>query len=496
MRTPARLMGAALLAVLLAGCGHQLLWERWQAERAFWQADREVARIFVNPRVARPEDYRRAESAFARIARIFPAEAWVARREPMAREIAEISGRATLALARLAELQGRSAEALSGYRRVIEEWPDYDRLRLDALEHLGDALESNGDGEGAMRAWERMAREFAPLDSARDEVRPAVLEAPLALAVIWEQRGDRARRDSTLVAAELRLESSMRRVSGSSASVALLDAIARGRELRGDVGGALDAWRETLSAGGADTARASRIIQLGERELEAGRADSARVYARWGAEFDGPPRLRALELLARSFERGGEPDSALDVYAGIVSEFPHNDEATAGARYQRALILERLDRWAQARSEFGALCAAQPTHPLALEAWTRVVEHYRKLGESELARIEADHGLAALDLLISTQHDDAVRLRCFEARASVQLADDRVRDAAETLRGLWAAAPVTVAGARLGAEAARRAGADLHDAALAGGLWQILAERSPDPDIRREAGRALGRPVS
>jgi tetratricopeptide (TPR) repeat protein len=487
---------AVLLALVLAGCGNALLWARWKAERAYWQADREVARIFVNPRVARPEDFRRAESAFVRITRAYPADAWVSRPEPMAREVAEISGRSWLALARLAEIQGRTAEALTGYRRVIDGWPDYERLRLDALQHLGSALEATGDREGAMRCWEHMAREFAPVDTARDQARPGVIEAPLTLAGIWDERGEKPRRDSTLAAAERVLESSLSVVSSPPVSVALLDAIARGRQMRGDATGALDAWRRTLALAGPDTARASRILELGERQLAAGRADSAQAYARWGSQFEGRPRLHALELLARSLLKAGQADSALAVYSEVLAEFPHNDDAAANARFQRALILEQLDRWALARSEFGSLFASQPTHPLALEAWTRIVRHYRKLGENELARIEADHGVAALDLLISTQHDEEVRLRCVEARASVQLADDRVRDAADTLRGLWVAAPVTAEGSSLGADAARRAGSGLRDATLASSLWQILLERSPDPETRREAGKALGRPVS
>lgn len=487
---------ALAFALVLTGCGDPLLWARWRAERATWQADREVMRIFVNPRVARPEDFHRAEVAYRAVTRAFPGEEWVSRTEPRAREVAEISGGSTLALARLAELQGRTDEALGGYAQVASDWSGYPRLRLEALDHLGSALEESGRTDDAMLVWETEAREFEPWDAARGELRDAVLESPLRLARVWTDRGQIARRDSTLAGAESRLETSVTEVRDHAAQATLLDAIAQGRRARGDVPGALDAWRRTLAIPGPDSTRARRVLRLGERQLEAGRADSSVIYARWAASLGGPARLPALELQARAFQAASRPDSALGAYGAVMTEFAHDADAAAEARYQRAMVLEQLDRWAQARSELGSLCASQPTHPRALEAWTHVVDHYQKLGEKELARIEADHGVSALDLLISTQHDAELRLRCTEALASVQLADHRVLDASTTLRGLWAAAPVTPEGAALGAATARAAEKELRDAALARGLWQILSERSPDPAVRREAEAALGRPAS
>jgi len=487
---------ALLGALALSGCGDPLLWARWRAERSAWRADREVMRIFVNPRVARPEDFQRAERAFQRVARDFPAASWVDRPEPRARDVAEISGQASLALARLAELQGRTGEALREYARISETWKSYPELRLDALDHLGSALDDSGRTDDALIPWEAAAREFPAWDSTHQEVRVPVLEAPLRLAKIWTSRGQTVRRDSTLVDAERKLEAAVAETRNPGADAMLLDAIAQGRRARGDVSGAIETWRRTLQVPGPDTTRARRILRMGERQLEAGRPDSSIRYSKWAASFEGLARLPALELLADGFRQAGHPDSALDVYAGIMNDFSRDNDASARARYQRAMVLEGMGRWEQARSELSSLCASQPTHPLALESWTHVVEHYQRLGEKELARIEGDHGVAALDMLISTQHDEQLRVRTTEAKAAVQLADLRIADAASTLRKLWAAGPVTMPGAELGAAAARAASTQLHDAALARGLWQILSERSPDADVRREAAGALSHPAA
>jgi tetratricopeptide (TPR) repeat protein len=236
------------------------------------------------------------------------------------------------------------------------------------------------------------------------------------------------------------------------------------------------------------------VLTLGERWLAGGRPDSALRWAEWASEgFGRIARAEALDLAARSEMRAGRPDSALAVWNVILVEFERDPDATASARFSRAEALEATDRWTQARTELSALCAAQPTHPRALDAWVRVVTHYRREGEIELARIEAEHALGTFTLLLTSQHDPGVRRRVGEARVGVLLALGRTREAIEALREVWSGEGVSPAGAILGAQAARNAGSELHDEALARSLWQILAERAPDPEVRREAAAALER---
>ncbi len=485
---------AALLA--LAGCGDAEHRERWRAERASWHAQREVDRILVRPQVAKPSDFARAEAGFRAIVAEFPAARWGAPgARGMTAEIGRISARSAVALARLAELQNRTAEALAGYRSAESAWTAYPDVALEAA-MLAAATRTRIDDPGAPAAWEHLARTYAADDPTTGEPRGAWLEAARQLADGFEAAGRTASRDSVLRAEEQTAERWLGAHAGHPASPLWMDAIAEARSRRGDAAGALAVERGALAQDFrlAAPERLRRILDLGERSLAAGRADSAMTYARWAdREFEGIDRLRPLDLEARAFRVAGERDSALGVYDRILTEFPRREGEAAEARYQRAVLLEELDRWPLARSEYSALFAASPTHPRALQSWQRVILHERAAHQEELARIETEHALGALDQLIAMQHDEGERARTREARIGVLLAAGRTREGIRDLQDLWAAAGVTMTSGPLGETAAHEAETGLHDPALARSLWQILARSSPDRELRGRASAVLAR---
>jgi tetratricopeptide (TPR) repeat protein len=489
-----RALGLALALVVLSGCGDPILWARWRAERRFWQAQREVDRILVSPRIAAPQDFRRAEQAFRAIVVEFPASRWgrpgASRMEV---DVGEISARSALALARLAELQSRGDEAVAGYAAVERDWGLLPELVLEAAVLRAAALERMGRGDEALAGWESISRRFEIVEPARATVRMPVVDAGLRVAEAFAARGRTAARDSTLRAEETRYRAALAPLPDGPEATRLLDAIAEARGLRGDFDGALGAARDALFHAGAhaDSALARRVLAIGERLFQAGRWDSARAYARWDQTgFQGRLRLPALDLEARAWKNAGRSDSALAVYDRILEEYSGRPEADAEARFQRAVLLEAMNEWALARTEFSALCAAHPSHPRSLESWALVVRHHERAGEHELARIEADHALAAIDQWIAMQHDESERSRAREARVAVQLEAGRNREAIVELRALWNAVGLSPASARLG-ERAAEAAEKLRDAALARNLWQILSQRAPDAEVRRRAAAAL-----
>jgi len=488
------LLPALALLLLVTGCGDPVLWARWRAERALWHAQREANRTMIRPRAVSPQDYARAEAAFRAIVAEFPAERW-ARRDATAMEldVAEVSGRAALALARLAELQSRGDEAVAGYARVESDWAALVDLALEAAVLRAEALERLARPAEAANAWERVLRDHPAFEAHGGGPRRAHLEALRRLAAGLASAGRSAGRDSLLAEAEQRFAGAAARTSGR-ATVELLDGVAECRFLRGDLDGSVAIERQVLASKLPidDTERARRRLALGERLLAAGRADSALACAlQVGREAFGDPRLAAYDLEARAQVAAGRPNAALEAYGRILSDFPRQPSAGAEARFARGRLLESLDRWTLARTEYSALCAAHPSHPRALEAWLRVVRHHRAEGEAELARIETEHALGSIDQLVAMQHDPVERGRMVEGRAAILLAGGRTADAIRELQGLWSSLGLSAEGARLGAAAAEAAERELGDRALALRLWQILARSSPDAELRRRAAAEI-----
>lgn len=492
---------ALLLVVLLAlpGCGDPGLWDRWRAERAFWHAQREVERILVRPQVAKPSDYARAEAGFRAIVDAFPASRWARHGAGGAgSEVAVIAGRSEIALARLEEVQSRLPQALADYERAEREWAGFEGIALEAAVRRAAAL-TRAEPAAALAAWEHVARAFPPEDPVSGAPRGEHRQAVRQLLDALEARGRLAARDSLLTAEEAIGERWLAAHAGAASGPAWIDAVAESHARRGDRDGALASARRALGAEFhvARPERERRVLDLGERCLSFERPDSALAYARWAvAEFDGADRLRGLDLEARAFRAAGERDSALAIYGRILNENQRRQDVAVEARFQRAGLLEETGRWPLARAEYSALTAAAPTHARALESWVRVVRHHRNAHEEDLARIETEHALAALDQLITMQNDEAERSRIREARVAVLFAAGRTREGIRDLQDVWAAAGLTLTGAALGESAAREAETTLHDPALARSLWQILARSSPDRELQGRANAALARLAS
>ncbi len=485
----------ALVAALVAGCGDPVLWARYRAEREFWRARRLAERAGARPGEAAGADYRRAVEAFRAIPARFPAAVWAgARRGSMAREVGAVSGRAAIACARLEELRGQADLALAGYAGATRDYASIPVVALEAAAARADLLSRLERGAEALDAWIGVARDYPLVDPEGTKALQPALDAPLRAAAMLDRAGRGAERDSLLEAAEVRLLESLTSAPGGAAAPALCLALAALRQQRGDLDGALEALRRTLREP-ADRANAPlRVLALARASLEGGRPDSARAYAEWAERgFDGRVRAQGMLYTARAWEAGGPPDSALAAYARLLEAYPKAQDSSAEARFRRGDIFERRGSWEPARSEYRALAAAQPTHPLSFEAVLRVVQHHARLGEDDLARMEARRALATMDYLIATQRDETVEQWARRTRAELMIATGDAEAACGALADLWRRYPGTPLGTDAGLKAAGLAELALGDRTLALELYREVAAGARDPDARRRARAAAER---
>jgi len=484
------------LAVLLAGCGDPALWARYRAERDLWRARRTVERVALRPAMASPADIARARDALEAISRRYPIARWApaaARGPGAARDVVLIAGRAQLALGRIDEMESRLPQALERYARMSDLGYASPELEREAAEARAVASEHAGHPADAYASWARLC-EIAPLiDPASGHALPVALEAPQRAAEQLANLGREAAADSLLDAASARLRAALAEPGlGPRDRAELYFALAGQRQSRGDLDGALDAMRGALGTGLASGPAQRTILSLGEQSLAAGRADSARIYARWAAAAPGalPPR-DALLLEARAWQVSGPPDSALEAWGNLLDAYPKAQDEAAEARFQRGLILEGLGRWAQARTELHALAASQPTHPRAFEAQVHIVQHHARLGEMELARLEGRRAIEVMDQMIATQHDDEVQQRARRARADIWLAMGETGAAADALDDLWTRYPSGPVGAQAGLDAARLL-SGLGRRARADSIFAKLARDADDPAVRAAARATYG----
>ena len=488
-------LGVALIGlVVLSGCGDQALWTRWRAERDLWRARRDVDRLRLNPRLATDRDYARIEERFAAIAERYPASRWGRPGLPaVEHDIGLVSGRAAIAAARLEEMRGRAPEALELYARIERDYQDVTPVALDAAASRARVLGFTGREREALETWSRVST-FPLVDAVSGEAFLPVPDAALRVAGARRAAGDRAGADSVLAVSERRIEQELPRQRGKRAAPDLWTRLSDTRAARGKWDESLDALRAALGDTASRRVAPWMVLALARRSLEAGRPDSALVYTSWAERgFDEIVRPGAILLSARVWEARGTTDSALVAYQRFLDAFSDAPHASAEAMFRRGVLFERDGRWEQARTEFRALAAEQPTDSLGLEALTRIVRHHAERGEHDVAAREGKRILETLDQLLATQRDETVQSNVRRTRADVLVAMGDAVAACDALEDLWRRYPGTAIGTGSALRGADMAENQLNDRNRAIMLYREVAERTRDADARRRAKAALSR---
>lgn len=479
-----RLAAAGMAALLLTSCGDPVVWDRWQAERSLWRADR------ARSRAGRGGDESRAlEPSYERIVAEYPAAVWAprARTPGRGRDVASAAARAQWRLTLLASDRGEHDLAASRAARLVEDWQTVPALAALGSDRLAEARVRSGDEAGAQAALEPLVA-TAPLltDDQRALVR-IVAEAPFALARIARARGDEPSAMSALLRAEAKAVEAAPRVGARTRELLDLYRL-RCRAARGDVLGAL----APAAARARNTPAEDRplaFLDLAEAAHELGQPDSARLYAH-EAEQSTSRRIggRAMLVVTRAWLELGLADSALAELDHLSERWYDIGALSPESRFLRGEALSALGREETARAERRALLAGYPTHPLAFLALERIVTHHVDAGQRELARLEGDQALATLARTLQNHRDPVVqreamltRTRLLDRLGPATAADSSAFDVFERFPDDSAAQVTLLDRLDLWPPEAQA------DAAL----WRArIASRSMAPEVRARARRS------
>lgn len=493
----ARRVLLALALLPLLGCGDPELWARYQAERGFWRARRMVERIQVKPSLASLADYQAAIDAFAAVEHRFPLREWAKPervRSRRARDVAATSGDALIAIGRIEESRQRYDRAAEVYANAASDLIALPVVRLKALMAQAALFDRTEDSTHAHQVFVEIARTAPAVDPDLDEPIEAAVQAPLRVAEELRHRGAFASADSLLLLAEERLLPEATRRKGPGTGTLLWLNIGRLRAARtGALDSALDAVRQALAQAASRATRARLILTLGEFCLEGGRPDSALVYTAWASRgFGNEATVSAMLLTAQVWE-SVDLDSAVAAYGRFIDRFRNRDPSVMAAKFRRAELLEHQGLWLQARAEFRGLATSSATDEYSLRAHERIVLHHLEAGEKEMARIEANRAMEAMDHLLTTVQDDATLLRIRQVRAQILLDVESWDKAFAALQVLWSHYPNLELGVQAGFRAAELAERELRDPGRARKLYEELATRSQNLADQAKARRQLER---
>lgn len=390
-----RLLGVALAAVVVTGCGHEQEGEQYRAERAFFKANRASRRLDVNPDLVSKADLLDVADRFRAVGDTFDhtlADGDTVGASDAEMAVALLAGRAHLAAAGFYFRAEEYDLALGVARGVRERMGWAQGPAVDSQRAIVRALADKGETAAAIQALWDLAEEHEPVFPDGERIRGPVFNAPMQAVTLERTRGDSARvRDGALRAERYYADVSSQNAGRFPALLAdlnrgsLLAGLGEWRQAADIMEAALEGYPEDVM-GDLDAARVAhnlaRIYLEDDRDLE--RATSRLEIAR---ERGGDTEVSAdaTMALARLAGRQGETRRALVLFGDVVDRFENDERRAPLARFSRGQILEEAGRWEEALSEYRALEATYPRSPEALETPFVIAAHYRKTGATELA---------------------------------------------------------------------------------------------------------------
>jgi TolA-binding protein len=499
------------LVFLVAGCGDELVGQRYRAERALWNADQETRRLTIRPSLVTEDQWYGVADLYERIAIDFgslPVLPDSTEEGAASREIHIIVARALLNAAQLHSAVRDSIRMLELFEQVATDYADVPQVAAEVALAQGGIAEGGGDWEAAIGAYRRVLDNAAPRPG-ETGVGAVVMELPVRMARIRANRADastskgpfyeeailyykgmseaypntrvdiEARRQLTTVATDLQdWDSAIEELHGLEA---ILMAVPEPTRDPGEV-------RFTIA-----------MVQNQDPTKPA--KETAGTLQSLLADYpDSPYAPKALLALANQAATEGELEEALLYLDRIRDEYGDNESEASQAMLFRGRVLERNDRWAEALEVFRALPVRHALSEAALIAHMEIVDHYQRVGDEEGMKTALGRAEREYREFIFRYPQGTISFSARRLLAQSLARQERYADAVTELVDLGESLLNTRQGASLMINAAKMAYLDLEDTTMAADILDRVGTLYARAELGRwaigEATRLRGEMVN
>lgn len=490
------------LGVLLIGCGEQaIVGQRYRAERALWNANRELRLLSVRPELVTKDRWLTMAAQYEALASGFvqagPAEDTTSTGE--AHRIQTIKARALITAAQIHSSLRDSTRMMELYDRVDTEFADVPTVRAEVAWARGQIAEGKGEWARASVEYQGVVDRIDP-DPGGTGLPGLVMRLPLHIArLAVREAGDSAmgphydeagRYYNNVIrghpGSNLELEA---KYFLANLAVDLGDRTRATGELRG--------LEERLQESDSPPRNPAEIrfligmIQLqGNASPDSSRRTFLSVIEDYPEESVAP---KSLQILAGISAEQGQTEKALTYLDRIPEEYPGAEQVAAEAMLAKGLLLEQNDRWPEALGILRALPKTYPFSEPALMAPLKVVAHGLRVEDT-------DHLSSALETAERGYREFAERypsgpltISAREKLVQVLYLQERYEEAVSELTSLGESLTGTPQGAALLVNAARMALSALQDTSQAADILDLTGTLYAKDEIGRWASAEASR---
>ena len=365
--------------------------ERYLIEKMFYRANKLYQNIQITPRSVSPASYRQVRESFRQILVKHPVASLQAEGrfpEETRRELLVLIGTSQMNVADLFFQEGQIDSAIVGYQKVVADYAGNRALGSRAQYYIALGFKSLGRWEDAVSAFEVLLQDYTPFVETPEQPDVNILQVPASIAQAYQLQGEQAEADRHYEKAREYLWGVVRKWPHT-----LTAQFAQNQIVVTYLG--QERWQEaianletllTVHSDSIEPPEASLTIAAlyGERLHELSKA--MEIYSGIVEEYPDSKRLSRVHLAMGNIHlQRGELTKSREEFNRVIIDFPEDAAAGARAQYSIALAYEMEGAWDKALNEFRWIMENYPDSPEALQVPDHILEHYLQFSEEGLA---------------------------------------------------------------------------------------------------------------
>ena len=426
-----------LLFAVLFSCTNNDLQNQavFNAEKLFFKAEKIKQNILVNPEIASPDDYKKAEQAYREIIDKFSSGY-----EDQA-QIKGIVRRSWLTIAQLALMQKKDNEAISIYREIIERSANDIELCAVAQFSLAQSYERADQFDAAIAAYQVVVQDYPPVLS--DTLLPNlnILNTPLYIARLYRQKQNVILADQQYEEARRYYADVMQKYPGSDVSLAAQNQIAMTHADQGNWNKAMDVLNNMIVQYADDPKIIGTMFTMGtlyaqqlnqqERALE--------TFQQILQKFPRDKNLGQVHLaIGNIYFSRKQYDDARSKLKFITENHKEDDNLCITAQLGIAKSYEEQNNWNTAVNEYQWIVDNYPKTIQALNIPLYIAEHYRTNQEMVLAKTSYESAIRQYQRVAEQYPNTPLAAIALDNTVSSYIRLENWNQAAKTLQTLSA----------------------------------------------------------
>lgn len=403
----------------------------YTAEKMYFKAGKIQRNILINPDIASPEEYEKAEKAYRAIIDKFN------KKSEALREIKGIVQRSWLGIAELYKLQKKYENAIDTYKEIIRESPSDRELCAVAQFSMATALEKLKRSDEAIRVYQRVVADYPPVLS--DTLLPNlnILQTPIYIARLYQQREQRDLAEQQYEEARNYYEQVIDQWPNSPIALAAQNQMAVSYGDQGEWKKSAEILNEIMYNYHEVPEIFNIMLTLGNiYQLQLRQPDKALdIYEQMLQRYPQSENLGKVYLaMGGIYLTQKKYDVARSEFRYILDNYHDDRNSCLQAQLAVARSYEMENNWNKAINEYQWVVENYPRSLQALNIPIYIADHYRNLQQSDLAQNAYENAIKKYRQVIQQYPETMLATLALDYRAICYMRTEKWQEASDALQ--------------------------------------------------------------